>query len=393
MGGGAAAIRTRPGPALGTRRHRPFASFPTTSLPTVSPTFRPDLSTIPRYTPGRPIEEVAEEFGLDEIAKLASNESPLPPFPEVQEVIAAHTSELNRYPDNEKPRLRAALSEHLGVPRSQIWTGGASNELTLITALSVGGRGSSSVYGSPAFSLYRIGSRAAFTEGIEVPLDDDHRHDLEAMAAAVRGDTTVVYVCNPNNPTSTHVEGDDLEAFIDAIPERVLIVVDEAYHEYVTAPGYRSMLPLAATRPNVLVTRTFSKIYSLAGLRVGYAVTAAETIPELRRIQLPFSVNTLGELAATEALKHPERVAERRTANAEAVSGLTQALRDRGLEVADSQTNFLYVGLGTRAPNVTQRLLEHGVIVRPAAPPGWLRITVGTDRENEMLLDALDSLM
>jgi histidinol-phosphate aminotransferase len=357
------------------------------------PTFRSDLSNIPRYTPGRPIEEVAEEFGLTEIAKLASNESPLPPFPEVQEAIAAATAGLNRYPDNEKPRLREALSQHLGVPTNQIWTGGASNELMLITALSVGGPGTSSVYSWPAFSLYRIASRAAFAKAFEVPLDEDHRHDLDAMREAVRGDTTVVYVCNPNNPTGTHVPGDALEAFIDSLPERVLVVVDEAYHEYVTAPDYRSMLPLAAERRNVIVTRTFSKIYSLAGLRVGYAVTAANNIPELRRIQLPFSVNTLGEVAATEALKYQARVEERRRSNAQAVSAVSKDLADRGLEVADSQTNFVYTGLGDRAEAVTQGLLERGVIVRPTAIKGWLRIGVGSERENEMLLGALGEVL
>ena len=357
------------------------------------PTFRSDLSNIPRDTPGRPIEAVAEEFGLTEIAKLASNESPLPPFPEVQEAVAAHTGELNRYPDNERPRLREALSDHLGVPRAQIWTGGASNELTLITALTVGGPGTSAVYAWPAFSLYRIASRAAFTKGLEVPLDDEHRHDLEAMREAVRGDTTIVYVCNPNNPTSTHVPGDDLEGFIDSLPDRVLVVVDEAYHEYVTAPDYRSMLPLAVERRNVMVTRTFSKIYSLAGLRVGYAVTAAANIPELRRIQLPFSVNTLGEVAATEALKHQARVEERHRSNAEAVAWLTGELRSRDLDVADSQTNFVYVGFGDRAEQVNQGLLERGVIVRPTAAKAWLRIGVGSKRENEMLLNALDQVL
>jgi histidinol-phosphate aminotransferase len=351
------------------------------------PTFRSDLANIPRYTPGRPIEEVAAQFGLSEIAKLASNESPLPPFPEVQQAIGAATAGLNRYPDNERPNLRAALADHLGVPTNQIWTGGASNELMLIAALSVGGPGTSAAYGWPAFSLYR------FARGLEVPLDEEHRHDLDTMRETVRGDTTVVYVCNPNNPTGTHVPGDDLEAFIDSLPDRVLVVIDEAYHEYVTAPDYRSMLPLAAERPNVIVTRTFSKIYSLAGLRVGYAVTAAANIPELRRIQLPFSVNTLAEVAATEALRHQAQVVERRRSNADAVATVTKELRSRGLDVADSQTNFVFTGLGERAEEVAQGLLERGVIVRPTAAKSWLRIGVGSERENEMLLAALDEVL
>ena len=358
----------------------------------MAPRFRPDLDRIQPYRPGRAIGEVMRTYGLDSVAKLASNENPEPPWPEVQEEIAAHIPGLNRYPDNAKPDLTAALSEHLGVPAERIWCGGASNELTLITALSMGGPDTSAVYAWPSFGLYRIGSRSIFADTVEVPLTADHRHDLDAMADAIRDDTTVVYVCNPNNPTSTHVPGDDLERFIDAVPDRILVVVDEAYHEYVTAPDYHSMLSLAAERDNVLVTRTFSKIYSLAGLRVGYAVTAPTNIAELRRIQLPFSVNSLAEVAAVKALEFPERVAERRGANREAIAFLTDGLRQRDREVADSQTNFVYADFGPGGAAVVEGLLERGVIVRPVLPDGWLRINTGTQEEMERFFAALDSL-
>ena len=354
---------------------------------------RPDLERIHPYRPGRPIAEVAAEYDLTEVIKLASNECPEGPFPEVTTAIAAHLDGLNRYPDNAKPQLTAALSAHLGIPGDHIWTGGASNELTLITALSMGGPGTSSVCGWPSFSLYQIGARAGFADDISVPLTDDHRHDLDAMRAAIRPDTTVVYVCNPNNPTSTHVAGDDLEAFIDSLPEDVLVVVDEAYAEFATAEDFRSMLPLAATRPNVMVTRTFSKVYGLAGMRVGYAVTAAESIAEFRRIQLPFTVNTLGEVAAVEALKHQDRVAERVARNAQGVAALTGGLRDRGIDVADSQANFVYADFSAFGSGVAAGFMRRGVIVRPVLPEGWLRVTAGTPEENARFLETADTVV
>ena len=206
------------------------------------PRFRSDLATIPAYSPGRAIGEVMRTYGLQSVAKLASNENPEPPWPEVQEAMARHLSGLNRYPDNDRPDLHEALAAHLGVPADRIWCGGASNELTLVTALSMGGPGTSAVHAWPSFGLYMTGPRTAFAEAIAVPLTRDHRHDLDAMLTAVRNDTTTVFVCNPNNPTSTHVGGDDLERFVDALPGDVLVVIDEAYHEYVDADDYRSMV-------------------------------------------------------------------------------------------------------------------------------------------------------
>jgi histidinol-phosphate aminotransferase len=355
--------------------------------------FRPDLERIEPYRPGRAIAEVAARFGLDRVVKLASNESPEPPFPEVQTAIAAAASGLNRYPDNARPDLTRALASFYGVPAERVWCGGASNELTLIAALAVTHPESSAVYAWPSFTLYQIATRTGFGEDIAVPLDAAHRHDLKAMRAAVRPDTTVVFVCNPNNPTGTHVPGDDLERFIDSIPANVLVIVDEAYAEFATATDFRTMLPLAASRDNVMVTRTFSKAYGLAGLRIGYAITAPESISEFRRIQLPFTVNNLAEVAAVEALRHQDRVAERVARNTAAINHLTTELRSLGIEVTETQANFLYTGFGDRGPAITTGLLLRGYIVRPVPPDGWLRITAGAPEENEGLIAALRELL
>ncbi len=356
------------------------------------PTFRADLAAIAPYKPGKPIEEVAREFGLERIAKLASNESPLPPFPAVQDAIAAAIPSLHRYPDNYRYDLRMALAAHLDVPPDHLWFGGGSNELMLMTAIAVGGPGTSAVYAWPSFGLYRIGTQVAMAQRVEVPLDGAHRHDLDAMLAAIRPDTTVVYVCNPNNPTGTHVPAGALYDFVAQVPERVLVVVDEAYFEFATAADFGTALPLALAQDNVLVARTFSKVYGLAGIRCGYMVGAHATLEELRRVQLPFTTNALAQVGATEALRHQDDVADRVQRNAERLKLFAEELADRGIAFADSQTNFVYLHPGgDDAQEFKRALLPHGVIVRPFEH-GWVRVSVGSDDENRAFFTALDAV-
>jgi len=352
------------------------------------PTYRPDLERIPVYRPGKPIDEVSRELGLDDIAKLASNESPYPPFPEVQRVVAEHAAGLNRYPENSGYRLVTDLAAHLGVEFDEVWLGAGSTQILLCTALAVGGPGTSAVFADPSFVMYPIATLISGAEPIRVPLDGDLRIDLDALAAAVREDTTVVYLCNPNNPTGTYLPATAVARVLDRIPERVLVVVDEAYHEYVTAEDHATAVPLARERRNVLVTRTFSKIYGLAGLRIGYGVAAAETITALRRTQVPFAANSLAQVAAQEALRHDELVTERRKLNAVGREEIERALAARGLRFAPSQANFVAVEFGADAPAIADQLLRLGVIVRPLGD--LVRVTVGTAAENARLLAALD---
>ncbi len=353
------------------------------------PAFRTDLDAIVPYRPGRPIEDVRRELGLDRVAKLASNECPLPPFPEVATAIAAAVDGLNRYPDNEEHDLREAVAAHLGVPLDHLWFGGGSNELMLMTAIAAGGPSTSSVYAWPSFGLYRIASQVAMTEPIEVPLDADHRHDLDRMLAAVRPDTTIVYVCNPNNPTGTHVGAAAVADFVAEIPDRVLVVIDEAYWEYAQAADYGTAMSLALSRDNVMVAHTFSKVYGLAGLRIGYMVGAPANIETLRRIQLPFSVNSLAQVAAIEALRHQDQVAGRVERNAEGLKLFYEELADRGIPFADSQANFVYLRAGDDAAALQERLLQKGIIIRPMQA-GWARVTVGSEPENREFFAALD---
>lgn len=355
------------------------------------PTFRENLRSITPYRPGKPIEEVAREHGLERIIKLASNESPLPPFPEVQEVIARHAAEANRYPDNERYYLGRAVARHHGIQEEHLLFGAGTTELLLVTALSVNGPGTSAVYAWPSFVMYPIVTKLAGAQGIEVPLDDRLRHDLKAMAAAVREDTTVVYLCNPNNPTGTYVPGEDLFDFIDRLPRSVLVVVDEAYHEFAQAADYGSALPLALERDNVLVTRTFSKVYGLAGLRVGYLVGHPGTLDHLRRAQIPFSVGSLAQVAATESLEHPDRVTERIERNTEGLKLFSDELASRRIPYADSHTNFVYLKPGDDAGKAHEAMLRRGVIIRPMED-GWCRVTVGTEAENRIFFETLDEV-
>jgi histidinol-phosphate aminotransferase len=354
------------------------------------PIYRPDLESIPTYTPGKPIDEVTREFGITEIAKLASNECPVEPFPEVQQAILAAVAEVHRYPDTSGFHLVAALAERLGVHPDNLWLGAGSSQLLGCAALAVGGPGTSAVFADPSFVMYPIGTMIAGAEPIRVALDGEWRHDLDAMLAAIRDDTTVVYVCNPNNPTGTHRSATDVDAFIDAVPDRVLVIVDEAYHEYVTADDHRSALHHAVARDNVLVTRTFSKIFGLAGLRIGYGVGTPATLAALRRTQAPFSANVLAQVAALEAIRHEDRIGERVVENETGRRQLSDGLDERGIEHAPSQANFVALWTRDDPAEVAARLLSLGVIVRRLGP--LLRVSVGTEAENGRFLDALDEI-
>jgi histidinol-phosphate aminotransferase len=353
------------------------------------PEVRPAIRQIAPYEAGRPVEEVARDLGLDphDIIKLASNESPLPPFPAVVEALAGAAAGVNRYPDDGWYELARTLSGYLGVVPDQLMFGGGSSELLRVIALAMGGPGTSAVYAWPSFIIYRLASILAGSEAIEVPLRDQV-HDPAALLEALRSDTSVVYLCNPNNPTGTYLPAKEVEDFIAAVPSRVLVVVDEAYFEYVTAADYSTALPLALERPNVVVTRTFSKIYGLAGLRIGYALGQAATLAELRRAQAPFTVNALAQLAARVALRYPEEVETRVRLNAEERTRLEKELGIRGVEYVPSQANFIYLHHG---PEAFDEFLAEGVIVR-AMGAGYIRVTVGTPEENDRFLETLDRL-
>ena len=352
---------------------------------------RPEIESLTPYEGGPGIDEIARRYGVRDIVKLGSNENPLPPFPEVQEVIAAAAAGINRYPDGGAVGLTEALSKAIGVPGECLWFGAGSAELLTTTARALGGPGRSFAYPWPSFAMYQINTVLGSAEGITVPLDEAHGVDLEAMLRAIRNDTTLVYLCNPNNPTGTYLPQSEIRNFVDRVPEDTLVVVDEAYGEYVAAEDHPSAIPLAVERSNVTVARTFSKMYGLAGLRVGYMIGRPDTLQSLRKAQIPFVVNSLAQTAATTALSFPDRVAERFELNRQGVRFTQAAFADRGIEFVPTQANYIWTRLGSDTPAIIQALLERGTIIRPVADE-WTRVTIGTPEENRRFISDLDTV-
>lgn len=359
------------------------------------PVYRPEIAALSPYEVGRPVSEVARDLGLDpaSIIRLTANETPYGPFPGVAEVAARALAGANRYPDNDLWDLSHALAAELDVDRTNLLFGNGSAALLVDAVNAVGGPGKRVVYAWPSFVMYRFAAIWAGSEYVEVPLDDSHRHDLDAMSDAIDDRTRIVFVCNPNNPTGTIVPHDDLVSFVESLPESVLVLIDEAYHDFVDDHRYTTAIPLALTRGNVLVLRTFSKIYGLAGQRVGYGVGRSELITELRKAQQPLTVNSVAQAAALASLGQPEELARRARENSAGRHHLTGVIGGRGLEHAGTHTNFVYFKMpsdDSRA--VSREFTARGVIIRPMSR-GWMRVTVGTEDENGRFVGVLDEVL
>jgi histidinol-phosphate aminotransferase len=359
--------------------------------------FIPELAGIVPYQPGLPIETVKRRFGLEQVVKLASNEFPLPPFPEVKAVVVEALDRLQRYPDGFATELREALGAHYGRSPGQITIGCGTCELLYLLAATVLERGDEVVLAEPSFTSYRDVIDIHGAVPVAVPVVD-FAHDLEAMAAAVTPRTRMVFVCNPNNPTGTYVPAADVARLVENVPGDVLVVIDEAYIEFVTAPDREGSLAIQKEHDNVIILRTFSKIYGLCGLRTGYGICAPEVKDAVDKVRQPFNVNLLGQLAAIEALKHQDRVAERRDTNAALRSLMVERLAARGRATVPSQANFMLVDMNDLCDphdKVCGTLLSMGAIVRDGNAlgcPGWSRVTVGTQEEIEFFLEKLASL-
>lgn len=355
------------------------------------PTFRPEIAALRPYQVGRQLADVARAHGLapGDIVKLTANEGPEPPFPGVIGAAARALERSNRYPDNDCWELGHALADEMGVEFENLMFGAGGVALLAEIASAAGGPGTNIVYGWPSFVMYRFVSIWAGCQPVEIPLDAAHELDLEAMRAAIDEGTRAVFVCNPNNPTGTIKGGEEIAAFVEDVPERVLVVVDEAYHEFVTDTRYRTAVPMAIERPNVVVIRTFSKIYGLAGLRVGYAVGPPEALTEVRKAQAPLSVNRVAQAAALASLGQPEELERRRDENSARRHHIIGALAERGLTATDSHTNFVYFELGEATESVVADMTARGVLIRPMGG-GWVRATIGNDEESQAFIDALD---
>ena len=354
---------------------------------------RPALEHIVPYEPGKPVEEVQRELGLKRVVKLASNEGPRGPFPQALEALERAAGELNRYPDGGAYRLRAALADRHGVRFEEIAVGAGADALIDGISQAVLDPGDHVVCGWPSFPSYVIYALKLGAEPQRVPLRDD-RYDLEAMLAAITERTKLVYVCHPNNPTGTMNTRAELDAYFERVPEHVLTVIDQAYFEYVDKPEYPDAIEeYAKAGRRVFVLRTFSKIYGLAGLRVGYGIGPAPLVTALGKTRRAFDVTADAQAAALASLDAPTELERRRGVNAEGRAALERTLREQGLEPAGpAVANFLYADVGEDARPFFEALLRLGVIVRPLhafGAPGAVRISVGTPEENAILGEAL----
>ncbi len=358
----------------------------------MNPLVTPGIESLKPYEAGKPIEELARELGVTDAIKVASNENPLGPSPKALQAVQLALASCHRYPDAATYRLRQALSEHHGLQMAEVLPGNGSNELLELLLRTFTTPADHVVFGEPAFVVYKLAAIAQGTPFTGVPLKD-HVHDLPAMAAAVRPNTKLLFVANPNNPTGTHVPRAALERLLRDVPPEVIIVLDEAYMEYVEAPDYADGLSLRHLRERLIVLRTFSKIYGLAALRVGWAGGPAHLLDYVNRVRAPFNVNSLGQVAAIAALDDVEHVTRSRESNRRGRARLAAALSELGLAQAPSQTNFIWADLWRPGRQVYEALLRKGVIVRPFGDSTFVRITVGTDAEVDRVIGALREVL
>src|SRR4051812_36386083 len=356
-------------------------------------TFADKLSRIPHYEPGTSLDDAKAKAETADAIKLASNESPLPPHPDVLEAITRAAGEIHRYPDPDARALRRAIADHHETDPARIAVSNGSCEILLAAALALCEPGDEILYAWPSFSIYPHLPALSGAREIRVPLGDGYVHDLDAMLEEVTAATQLLIVCNPNNPTGTHIPLERIGAFVESVPERTTIILDEAYIEYQTNDDPDATLDLLAKHPNVVLLRTFSKCHGLAGLRVGYALCSPQFRAAVDAVRQPFSVNSLAQAAAAEAIRHQDDVADRVERNLIERVFVEEELRELGFATADSHANFAWIELGElNEGEVVEHLAKAGVAVRPGTPlggPGALRVTYGTRAENERFLAAI----
>jgi histidinol-phosphate aminotransferase len=351
---------------------------------------REEVKDLPVYSPGKSPEEVAREFGLEDCVKMASNENPLGPSPMAVEAAKAALSTMSIYPDGSSSELKEAISRKLGIETEFILIGHGADEIFDLLAYAFLDTGRDMVVGDPSFSSYELAARTMGARVCRIPLKE-YRQDIPAMLRAVEESTSMVMLCTPLNPTGTTVNTAELEEMVEGLRENVILVLDEAYMEYVTDPKHPDAMAYFGSYPQLVITRTFSKIYGLAGLRVGYAICRPEIRQALEKVKLPFNVNRLGQVAALAALEDEEHVLRSKEMNKQGKQRLYNILDELGLEYVPTQANFILVKNGDY-PDLFEKLLRQGIIVRDGEAlglPGHVRITIGDDVQNDRLEQAL----
>ena len=344
------------------------------------------VSAIKPYVPGKPMEELERELGIKDSIKLASNENPLGPSPLALEAIREATNDLNRYPDGGGYYLKRALSEALRVSPDELILGNGSNELLDIAAKTYLRPGDDAVMATPSFVVYAMAVQSMGCRALQVPLKD-FTHDLNAMREAVTGKTRIVFIANPNNPTGTINRRKEFDRLMEGLPDGILTVVDEAYFEYVSDPDYADSMQWVRRGKDLLILRTFSKIFGLAGLRIGYGIAKTGIITEMNKLRPPFNTNSLAQAAALKALGDGAHVKRSREVNESGKRYLYRELEGLGLRPVPTEANFIYMTVEDSG-TLYEGLLKQGVIVRPMGPKA-LRVTIGLPEENRRFIEAL----
>ncbi len=351
----------------------------------------PDIGGLSPYVPGKPIEELQRELGLSRVIKLASNENPIGPSPKALAVINDSLASLHRYPDGGAFRLREALAHRWKVAVDQVILGNGSDEILGLLARTFLSPGDEAVMADQTFVIYKMEVTAAHGKAVTVPLKN-WRHDVTAMAGAITPRTRLVFLCNPNNPTGTMVSAEEVAWLLGRLPEQVVVVFDEAYFEYVRSAEFPDSMAYVREGRNAIVLRTFSKIYGLAGLRIGYGITTPEIADLLNRVRPPFNANSIAQRAALAALDDDEHVGRSRAVNQAGMDQVVNGLSALGLSPIESQTNFVYVDIGRDGRRVFDALLRRGVIVRHIEGR-MIRVTIGQAEENRIFLAALAQVL
>ena len=352
---------------------------------------KPGIDTIQPYQGGKPIEEVQRGLGITDIIKLASNENPLGPSPLATQAIAESAAQVHLYPDGNAYYLKRDVAQHLGVSPEHLIFGNGSNDVLQLIAETYVAPDNEVIYAAGAFVVYSLVTKLCSATSVIVPMEGD-THDLSAMAAAITDKTKVIFIANPNNPTGTMVTADETAAFIEQVPADVLVVFDEAYYEYVARSDYPQTLPYVLDGRNFIITRTFSKIYGLAGLRIGYGIAPPPLIEMLNRVRQPFNCSLVGQAAARAALKDADHVTKSRESNTVGKAFLSKAFDDMGFRYVETEGNFIMLHVEHSGVDIADALLKQGVIVRPIAGYGYpnaVRVTIGTQQENEKLITVL----
>lgn len=356
---------------------------------------KPSIVQLKAYEPGKPLAEVQRELGIEEVIKLASNENPYGCSPAAKEAIASALDQTSIYPDGGSVELRATVAQHLGVNPDQLVFGAGSDDVILMLARAFIVPGDETIMATPTFPQYKHNAVIEGAECIEVPLRDGV-HDLEAMLAKVTERTKIIWVCNPNNPTGTMNTDEDIRSFMERVPEHVIVVMDEAYYEYNTSPQRAETLPLLDQYKNMIILRTFSKIYGLASLRVGYGVAHKDMIHFINQVREPFNTNSFAQAAAIAAIQDQDFIAHCRAENTKGIAYLEEELTRMGLSYYPTYGNFIMIHIDRPANPVFDALLRRGIIVRSGAALGFptsIRVTVGNPLQNEAFIAALEHVL